>query len=129
MFFSSRMQTNIFLCNIQQSKYADVITTLQSHVNAYIYEDDNSYLPTNLCINGIATLIHTNAVACVRDVAHGLPRVRRAFGNTGYGSWAPPDFFQRCGPPTVCDPGLLAPGLSRGPGLGSRSSLTKWSAL
>jgi hypothetical protein len=82
MFFSSRTQTNIFLRNIQQSKYAAVVTTLQSHVNAYICEDDNGYLPTNLCINGIATSIHTNAASRVRDIAHGLPRVRRAFGDT-----------------------------------------------
>jgi hypothetical protein len=92
-FFSSRTQTNIFLRNIQQSEYANVVTTLQSHVNAYICEDDDGYLPMNLCINGIATSIHTNAVACVRDVAHGLPCVCRAYGDTGYGSWAPSDFF------------------------------------
>jgi hypothetical protein len=94
MFFSSRMQTNIFLCNIQQTKYANVVTTLQSHLNAYICEDDDGYLPTNLCINGIATSIHTNAVAHVHDVAHNLPCVYHAFGNTGYGSWAPSEFFQ-----------------------------------
>jgi hypothetical protein len=89
MFFSSRTQTNIFLCNIQQSEYADVVTTLQLHVNAYICEDDDGYLPTNLCINGIATLIHLNALAYVCDVAHGLPCVRCAFGDTGCGLWAP----------------------------------------
>jgi hypothetical protein len=54
MFFSSRMQTNIFLHNILQSKYADVVSTLQSHVNAYSCDDDEGYLPTTLCINGIA---------------------------------------------------------------------------
>jgi hypothetical protein len=89
MFFSSCTQTNIFLCNIQQSKYADFVTTLQSHVYAYICEDDDGYLPTVLCINGIATLIHLNALARVRDVAHGLPCVCHAFGDIGYGPWAP----------------------------------------
>ena len=88
-----RTQTNIFLCNIQQSEYANVVTILQSHVNAYICEDDDGYLPMNLCINGIATAIYTNAANHVRDVAHGLPSVRRAFGDTGYESWAPSDFF------------------------------------
>jgi hypothetical protein len=72
MFFSSRTQTNIFLRNIQLSEYADVVTTLQSHVNAYICEEDEGYLPTNLCINGIATLIHTNAATRVQGIAHGL---------------------------------------------------------
>jgi hypothetical protein len=129
MFFSLRTQTNIFLRNIQQSKYANVITTLQSHVNAYICEDDDGYLPMNLCINGIATAIHTNAANHVRDVAHGLPSVRRAFGDTGYESWAPSDFFQQRGPPTVSDPGLLAPSLSCGPGSGPYLSLTRWPTL
>jgi hypothetical protein len=79
MFFSSRMQTNIFLCNIQQSEYADVVTTLQSHVNAYLVDDDEGYLPANLCINGIATAIHSNALSRVRDV--GQPWVRRVAGD------------------------------------------------
>ena len=94
MFFSPRTQTNIFLRNIQQSEYADVVTTLQSHVNAYICEEDDGYLPTNLCINGIATSIHTNAASRVRDIAHGLPRVRRAFGDTGPDLWNPSAFVE-----------------------------------
>jgi len=94
MFFSSRTQTNIFLRNIQLSEYADVVTTLQSHVNAYICEEDEGYLPTNLCINGIATSIHTNAATRVQGIAHGLPRVRRAFGDTSLSdSWASSDAF------------------------------------
>ena len=92
MFFSLHTQTNIFLCNIQQSEYADVVTTLQSHMNAYICEDDDGYLPTNLCINGIATLIHTNAACHVRDIAHGLPWVHRAFGDTSSDFWNPSAF-------------------------------------
>ena len=40
MFFSSRTQTNIFLRIIQLSEYADVVTTLQSHINVYICEED-----------------------------------------------------------------------------------------
>jgi hypothetical protein len=73
MFFSSHTQTNIFLRNIQQSEYADVVTTLQSHVNAYLADNDEGYLPTNLCINEIATAIHTNALSRVQDVCQ--PRV------------------------------------------------------
>jgi hypothetical protein len=79
MFFSSRMQTNIFLRNIQQSEYADVVTTLQSHVNAYLADNDEEYLPTNLCINGIAMAIHTNALSWVQDV--GEPWVRQVAGD------------------------------------------------
>jgi hypothetical protein len=81
MFFSARMQTNIFLRNIQLSEYADVVTTLKSQVNAYLADDDDRYLPANLCINGIATAIHMNASARVRDVCFAPPRVRRVAGD------------------------------------------------
>ena len=81
MFFSARTQTNIFLCNIQLSEYADVVTTLQSQVNAYLADDDEGYLSANLCINGIATEIHTNALARVCDVGLAPPRVRKVAGD------------------------------------------------
>ena len=81
MFFSARTQTNIFLRNIQLSEYADVVTTLQSQVNAYLGDDDEGYLAANLCINGIATAIHTNTSAWVRDVGLAPPRVRRVAGD------------------------------------------------
>ncbi len=80
MFFSARTQTNIFLCNIPLSEYADVVTTLQSQVNAYLSDDDEGYLPENLCINGIATAIHANASARVRDVGLAPPRVHQLAG-------------------------------------------------
>jgi hypothetical protein len=85
MFFNARTQTNIFLHNIQHSEYADVITTLQSHVNAYLCEKGDGYLPSNLCIDGIAMAIHLNASARVRNVGLGSPRVRRTFGNMDLG--------------------------------------------
>jgi hypothetical protein len=81
MFFSARTQTNIFLRNIQLSEYADVVTTLQSQVNAYMADDDDGYLPANLCINGIATAMHMNALARVRDAGFAPPRVRRVAGD------------------------------------------------
>ena len=81
MFFSARTQTNMFLRNIQPSEYADVVTTLQSQVNAYLSDDDDGYLPANLCINGIATAIYMNASARVRDVGLASPRVRRVAGD------------------------------------------------
>ncbi len=77
-FFNARTQTNIFLRNIQLSEYADVITTLQLQVNAYLLlDDDDGYLPANLRINGIATAIYMNALACTRDVGLASPQVQR----------------------------------------------------
>jgi hypothetical protein len=81
MFFSARTQTNMFLRNIQPSEFADVVTTLQSQVNAYLSDDDDGFLPANLCINGIATAIYMNASARVRDVGMASPRVRRVAGD------------------------------------------------
>jgi len=81
MFFSACTQMNIFLRNIQLSEYADVVTTLQSQVNAYLLDDDDGYLPANLCINGIATVIYMNASARARDVGLASPRVRRVAGD------------------------------------------------
>jgi hypothetical protein len=89
MFFSSCTQKNIFLRNIQQSEYADVITTLQSHVNAYLADNNEGCLPVNLCINRIATAIHSNASSRVRDL--GQPRVRRVACDWGSESWPPVD--------------------------------------
>jgi hypothetical protein len=81
MFFSARTQTNMFLRNIQPSVYADVVTTLQSQVNAYLSDEDDGFLPANLCINGMATTIYMNASARVRDVGLASPRVRRVAGD------------------------------------------------
>jgi hypothetical protein len=81
MFFSARTQTNMFLRNIQPSEFADVVTTLQSQVNAYLSDDDEGFLPANLCINGIATAIYMNASARVRDIGLASPRVRRVAGD------------------------------------------------
>jgi hypothetical protein len=89
MFFSAPTQTNIFLRNIQLLEYADVVTTLQSQVNAYLADDDEGYLPANLCINGIATAIHTNASARVRDVGFVPPRVRRVAGDWDSNTFPP----------------------------------------
>ncbi len=83
MFFNARTQTNIFLRNILHSEYADIVTTLQSHVNVYLSKDDDGYLPSNLCINGIAMAIHLNASARVRDVGLGTPRVCHVQGDPG----------------------------------------------
>jgi len=89
MFFSARMQTNISLRNIQLSEYADGVTTLQSQVNAYLADDDEGDLPANLCINGIATAIHMNASARVRNVGFAPPRVRRVAGDWDSSSFPP----------------------------------------
>ena len=53
LYFRLQSKHNMFLSalrNIQLSDYADVVTTLQSQVHAYLVDDDDGYLPANLCV-------------------------------------------------------------------------------
>jgi hypothetical protein len=83
MFFSARTQTNMFVRNIQPSEYVNVVTTLQSQVNAMLISRRMMTASSrpNLCINGIATAIYMNASARVRDVGLASPQVRRVAGD------------------------------------------------
>ncbi len=69
MFFSSRDRTTIFLRAIVPSEYADVVTTLQTSVDAYCHPDNDGILPDHLRINGIASLIHNSIT--MQNIAYG----------------------------------------------------------
>ncbi len=58
MFFSSRDRTTIFLRAVTPSEFADVVTILQTSVDAYRHPDNDDILPDHLRLDGIATLIH-----------------------------------------------------------------------
>jgi hypothetical protein len=64
-----------FLRAIQYTEFADMVTTLQSHVNSYREPLDNDYLPPHLCLHGLANSIHQNTQAPMRDIVP--PRLRR----------------------------------------------------
>jgi hypothetical protein len=78
MFFSSRDRTTIFLRAVTPSEYADVVTSLQTSVDAYRHPDNDGILPDHLRLDGIATLIHYNAKHWVRDLHS--PRIHRVAG-------------------------------------------------
>ena len=78
MFFSSRDRTTIFLRAVTPSEYADVVTNLQTSVDAYCHPDNDGILPDHLRLDGIATLIHNNAKHCVRDLHS--PQIHRMAG-------------------------------------------------
>ena len=67
-------RSGIFLWAIQYTESADTVTTLQSHVNSYRKDFDNGYLPPHLRLHGLATSIHQNSQARLRDIAS--PRAR-----------------------------------------------------
>jgi hypothetical protein len=85
VFINIRTRTNMFLWAIVSSEYADVITTMQSHVDVFRHEDDDGFLPTHLRLRGIANMLHQNAKARVRDV--GLPRIHSMVGDNGHRDW------------------------------------------
>jgi hypothetical protein len=80
----------MFLCAITSSKYADVITTVQSHVDVFWHEDDNGFLPIHLRLHGIANMLHQNAKARVRDV--GQPWIHRMHRGDGLWDWLVDDY-------------------------------------
>jgi hypothetical protein len=56
-----------FLQAIREPVYVDVITTLHAHVDTF-QSPDFGYLPPHLCMMGLATQMHKNAKARVRDI-------------------------------------------------------------
>jgi hypothetical protein len=71
-------RSGIFLRAIQLSEFADTVTTFQSHVNSFREEYEDGYLPPHLRLHGLATSIHQNAQARLRNIA--TPRARRLDG-------------------------------------------------
>jgi hypothetical protein len=63
----------MFLRAVQFLEYAEAVTTLQLHVNSFWQEFDDGYLPPHLRLHGLATSIHQNAQARLRDIIS--PRV------------------------------------------------------
>ncbi len=82
-YFTPRDRTNIFLCAIAPSEYADIVTTLQTTVDAYCHPEDDRDLPENLHVICIAMMIHQNSKHRVRDV--GIPCIHHTHGSTA--SW------------------------------------------
>jgi hypothetical protein len=85
IFIDVRTCTNMFLRAITTSEYADVVTNIQSHIDIFRHEDDDGFLPTHLCLRGIANLIHHNAKARVRNI--GRPRIHCMLSGNGANNW------------------------------------------
>ncbi len=71
-----RTKSITFLQAIREPAYVDVITTLHAHIDTF-QSEDFGYLPPHLCMMGLATQMHKNARARVRDI---FPTARRAHG-------------------------------------------------
>jgi hypothetical protein len=71
-----RTKSVSFLQAIREPAYIDVITTLHAHIDTF-QSPAFGYLPPHLCMMGLATQMHKNAQARVREI---FPRVHRAMG-------------------------------------------------
>jgi hypothetical protein len=71
-----RTKSITFLQAIREPAYVDVITTLNAHIDTF-QSQDFGYLPPHLCMMGLATQMHKNAKARIRDI---FPSVCRALG-------------------------------------------------
>ncbi len=72
--YDDRTRSGIFLRAIQKTDLADTVTTLQSQVNSF-RDTDEGYLPPHLRLHRLATSIHQNIQARLRDIVS--PRARR----------------------------------------------------
>ncbi len=73
IFYDDRTKSGIFLRAIGLSEYADVVTMLQSHINLFCGDFDDSLLPYHLCIDGLTEAINNHSIAHLGDV--GFPWV------------------------------------------------------
>jgi hypothetical protein len=70
VYFTTRNCTTMFLKTVASSKYANIVTTLQSNVDSYRHPNKEYFLPQHFPLSNIATLIHNNAKARVNDLVH-----------------------------------------------------------
>jgi hypothetical protein len=66
--FDNWSHSGIFFWAIQFSEFADTVTVLQTQMNSFRFEYDKSYLPPHLCLHGLATSIHQNLQAHLKDI-------------------------------------------------------------
>jgi hypothetical protein len=93
--FDGQNRSGIFLRAIQFSEFADTVIMLQTQMNSFRFEYNDSYLPPHLCIHGLAASIHQNTQARLKDITtscthqidgniglvQGLPVAHRISGN------------------------------------------------
>jgi hypothetical protein len=70
----------MFLCGIASLDYADIITMLKSNIDMYWHADNDGFLPQDLHLNGIVTMLHANTKDHVHDI--GTPRLHMTRGFT-----------------------------------------------
>ncbi len=78
VYFSSRHWTNIFLQVVASLVYANIVTNIQSNIDAYRHPDNDNFFPQHFQLTKIATLIYSNAKARVNDF--GNPWVNQVVG-------------------------------------------------
>ncbi len=78
VYYDNCTQSISFLQAIKESAYVDTITMLMTCINNYYSTNDDGYLPSNLCMMGLAHQLHKTAKARVKSV---LPRAHMMSDN------------------------------------------------
>jgi hypothetical protein len=78
VYFSSHHCMGIFLRAVASLEYADIVTNIQSNIDAYRNPDDDNFLPQHFRLTNVATLIHNSAKAQVQDI--GYPCINQVSG-------------------------------------------------
>ncbi len=79
LYYDSCKKSCTFLRAIQHTEYVDVVTLLQTSVETFRDQFDDGYLPTHLCLMGLAQRIDRNRRSHIFEV---LPPVRRIQGSS-----------------------------------------------
>ncbi len=78
VYFNTRDRTTLFLKSVASTKYANIVTSLQSNIDLYRHPDDEYFLPQNYCLTNIAMLTHNHTKAQTRDL--GIRCINRVAG-------------------------------------------------
>ena len=68
LYYDSRKKSCTFLRALQHTEYVDVVTLLQTSVETCQDQFDDGYLPTHLCLMGLAQRIEWNRHSHIREV-------------------------------------------------------------
>ena len=74
LYYDSCKKSCTFLRELQHTEYVDVVTLLQTSVETCQDQFHDGYLPTHLCLMGLAQRIEKNCRSRIRE---DLPRIRR----------------------------------------------------
>ncbi len=101
LYYNDCKKSCTFLHSVENTEYVDVVTILQTHVETYIDQYDDGYLPPHLCLVGLAQWLDKHQQSRVCDV---LPHAHRlhSMGVSSDRIWYPSGLIQGSSPQVYC---------------------------